>query len=177
MKLSIERLAKISNEAAKWSIFQNDPRADAALFGFLDKWFPNRYNLDILEIGTCRGVSAALLSERGHVTTIDVCAYNETQKVIDAFGAGNRVTRIVGPPEKARALVSGRQWDMVFIDGMHEYAQVKTDWEFVRTLSKRFLFHDYCKLHPGVVKLVDEVKASINAEWECRDTFAAATML
>jgi hypothetical protein len=171
-------LGFISKEAAKWSIFQNDANADRALFGFLDEWFPNRYDLKILEIGTCRGVSAALLAERGQVTTLDVCAYNETQKVIDAFGMCKRVTRIVGPPAQARALVAGQQWDMIFIDGMHEYEPVKTDWQFCRSLSKRILFHDYCDLHKGVVKLVDEVRQEVKAaRWECRDTFAALTVL
>lgn len=172
-----ERLNALGKQAAKWSIFHNDPRADRALMRFLDGWFPNRYDLDILEIGTCRGVSAAFLAERGHVTTLDVCDYAETQSVLDAFAMASRVTRIIGPADKARALVAGRRFDMVFIDGLHEYERVSRDWKFCRGLSDRILFHDYCPAHPGVVRLVDELKAETDARWDCRDTCAAMALV
>lgn len=49
--------------------------------------------------------------------------------------------------------------DMVFIDGDHQYVQVKRDIENYRPLlSPRGLLsgHDYSESHPGVVQAVDE---------------------
>lgn len=172
-----ERLKRLGKDAAKWSIFQNDSGADAAMLRFLDGWFPNRYNLHILEIGTCRGVSACILAERGHVTTLDVCPYPETQAVIDTFAMGERVTRILGPSASARALLEGKRFDVVFVDGMHEYEAFTADWDFAVTKAPHILCHDYCDQHPGVQRAVNELKAQGVADWECRDTFAAATLL
>jgi hypothetical protein len=73
-------------------------------------------------------------------------------------------------------LLDGQRFDMIFVDGMHEYEAFTADWSFAITKAPRILCHDYCDLHPGVQRAVNELKAQGVADWECRDTFAAATL-
>ena len=170
-------LKKIGPRAADWSVFENDPaNGDTAMLAFVDRWFPDRTDLNILEIGTCRGVGASILATRGHVTTLDVRAFEEVESVLAAFGTADRVVRIVGPPDAVRASLRGRTFDLVFIDGLHEYEPVKQDWEFAETLTRHILMHDYCPMHRGVMQLVEELKKRGDISWETGSTFAAAQL-
>lgn len=174
----VERLNEIGPEAAVWSVFQNDPvSGDKWLLDFVDRWFPGRTDLKILEVGTCRGVSACILAERGEVHTFDIKVYPETEAVIRHFGMEERVTRYVGPPEEMRALIEGQMFDMAFVDGMHEYESVTNDWYFAMGHTRRILLHDYVDYHPGCVRAINELMELIPCtNWETGGTFAAATI-
>ena len=173
----LERISKLGPQAATWSIFQLDPGADAVLLGYLDRWFPGRDALRILEIGTCRGVSACILAERGFVTTLDVATFPETQAIIDLLGPRARIMRLVGPAHLTRPLLRGWQFDFAFIDSMHEYESVMEDFAFCTLHTRRILLHDYCAHHLGCVKAVDELRSAVkNATWETGGNFAACAL-
>jgi hypothetical protein len=161
----VAQLEGLGGKAAKWSVFQNDPEdGDAKLLSFLDAWFPGETDLRILEIGTCRGVSACILARRGHVTTLDIRSYPETEGVIAALGGGDRITRIVGPEASCRPLVSG-PFDVAWIDGKHTLVAVERDFAFCRQFTDAVIFHDYHPRTPEVIEAIDALKAVTPGVW------------
>jgi hypothetical protein len=72
MNTTLETLKRLDGRAAKWSIFALNPEdGDAVLERLIDRWFLGRSDLRILEIGTCRCVSASIFARRGQVVTLD----------------------------------------------------------------------------------------------------------
>ena len=134
-----------------------DDPARCPLFKFLDGWFPGRADLRLLEIGTCRGVSAALLAQRGNVVTLDLNHKPEVEQNLAAFGVtgAGRVVCLYGNPATARAKVAGR-FDAAFIDGEHSYAAVREDIRFARQFTDRIILHDYFPRFAGVMKAINE---------------------
>jgi hypothetical protein len=52
----------------------------------------------------------------------------------------------------------GDSWDMVFIDGNHNYDYVNRDWELAQRIATRIVaFHDYDNGNPGVDRLLEEI--------------------
>lgn len=171
MNLIVEKLRQIGPLAGKWSVFANDPEdGDVKLLHFVDKWFPGRTDLRILEIGTCRGVSACILAQRGHVTTLDVRGYPETDAVLAMLGGGERIERIVGPEHEARARVSGA-FDLAWIDGNHSRDAVERDFAFCRQFTDAVIFHDYLPRIPGVMAAVNALKTKTAGVWEHHASF------
>ena len=171
MSTILEKLKALGGDAAKWSVFQNDPEdGDAKLLHFLDQWFPGQSDLQILEIGTCRGVSACILAQHGRVTTVDIRQYPETDAVIAALGGGERIVRVVGREAFARHLVHG-SFDVAWIDGKHTRVAVERDFAFCRQFADAVIFHDYHPRTPEVIEAIDALKAVTPGVWEHHGCF------
>ena len=71
----------------------------------------------------------------------------------------SRVTVMQMPSSEAAGLLEKKTFDMIFIDGNHEYAYVRADILAYRQLVRGLLCgHDYHrKSWPGVVRAVDEL--------------------
>lgn len=165
MNATLAKLVALGRCASKWSVFANDPEdGDAKLLSFLDQWFPGRTDLRLLEIGTCRGVSASILARRGSVVTLDIQSYAETDAVIAALGAEGRIDRLVGPPSETRPLVCGR-FHAAWIDGRHTREAVLEDFAFCRRFTDRIITHDHFERFPGVMAAVRELKAERGGSW------------
>jgi len=120
----------------------------------------------ILEIGSRYGRSTtALLTGchecNGKVTCVDLweeklhpTAYAQFIKNMDPFRARINIYR--GRSHDLAEVLYGH-WDMIFIDGSHEYPDVKLDLnDYVERADILICGHDYTPAHPGVVKAVDE---------------------
>jgi len=166
------RLAGANVELAS-SIYQRTPLdADVFLLDAVDWLCGTGKDLNILEVGTCRGVSSAILATRGRVLTIDIDARAGTGEAIKALDVGDRVVRMVGPQSLVRPLVRGA-FDMCFIDATHNYENVMRDFAFALLHTHHILFHDYCGDHPGVIAAVDEIHHKHGGEMMLFDCFAA----
>ena len=76
------------------SIYQRTPNnADTFLLQAVEWCRGDRKDLNILEVGTCRGVSTAILAQRGRVLTLDIDARAGTGEAIKALDVGDRVVR------------------------------------------------------------------------------------
>lgn len=128
-------------------------QADSAIFESLLKGAGYR---TILEIGTFRGCTSAELSlycER--VVTIDLLdgeverdgAGFDREAFWSGIGAENiELVRVQNDAEKAAA-VSALDFDFAFIDGAHDQASVRFDFELTKKCG-RVLFHDYNESGP-----------------------------
>lgn len=118
----------------------------------------------VLEIGTFQGYSAILMSrvakvvhtvdwhrgghELGEQDTLATAWTN-----IQIAGAQNVVLH-VGRSEDVLPVLRG-PFELIFIDGSHEYEDVKEDIFLCYRLGRQMLFHDY-RGYPGVTQAVDE---------------------
>jgi hypothetical protein len=129
----------------------------------------------IVEIGTRNGGSALVLAMNSMcpVVTIDILSdprlspeENERygyktppplKKHWARFAGGSRIEQVTCPSTKYTHPCS-RSVGLVFIDGGHEYVEVRDDWLHFYDLvdpSGYILLHDYGQF-PGVTKFVDE---------------------
>lgn len=105
----------------------------------------------VLEIGVNIGVTTSALllgveENGGHLTSVDIRP--ECGKVFEGHPSW---TFICGDSATS---VPGKDWDLVFIDGGHNYSTVKKDMEHVRKIG---LMHDICAPDfPGVRQAFDE---------------------
>jgi len=117
-----------------------------------------------LEIGTRFGISSAMLASLcDYVYTVDVrFSPGETDIVWGLFNVRHKIEYIVLPSrDEIRKAIANLTYDFVFIDGYHDYENVKADYEMVKT-CKSILFHD---AHiEGVGKFIDEIGAQRLAE-------------
>jgi len=130
-------------------------------------------NKDVLEVGSFMGLSAYCFAIAAKsVMCVDTFSANtagqqqmETLQTLAAFDEAvarfANVKRFVGTSERAAGFygIPG-QFDLVFLDAMHTYEDVKADidrwWPRVRN-GGMMAFHDYRHDHfPGVEKAVDE---------------------
>lgn len=98
----------------------------------------------IVEIGTYRGVSAAVFSCFAEtVITIDIAAQGYTGAVLSVAGVLGRVIPLIVPYDPARArLIAALDFDMAFIDGNHRPPHPELDFNMVKKCGT-VLFHDY----------------------------------
>lgn len=147
-----------------WSIGTNGMRDMVKLLHAANPQLFASRAMTILEIGTCRSLTACLMAQLGVVYTLDVSHYAETRGIMEGSPEGTR-SRIVfvtsGDADRGRALLSKMRFDAVFIDGCHAYEAVVKDIEYAANLSDALIFHDYDERHAAnVVRAVDEFAAS-----------------
>lgn len=107
---------------------------------------------EVLEIGVNTGISTSAFllgieEKGGHLTSIDIrqeCGETWRDHPNWTFICGNSLSDIPDKP-----------WDLVFIDGNHDYEYVKSDMQHVRKIG---LMHDICATasFPGVRQAFDE---------------------
>lgn len=127
------------------------------------------FGLQVLEIGAFEGLSTMQLAITAtHVTTIDtfdgrgtVHSGSDTEvnfhRNMQACGLSHKVLPIKGESLQVMSRLE-QVFDLVYIDGSHDYESVRADAEAARKLLKPggFLaFHDYDLGHPGVQQVVD----------------------
>jgi predicted O-methyltransferase YrrM len=118
----------------------------------------------ILNVGCFRGRSCAALAQAGPVTCVDL--YEEGD--VDTFERHQEALRSVGRYSDAHRgrsqdiladfFVEGRKFRLAFIDGSHEYDDVREDLRLARWLvppGGAIVCDDYLG-YPGVARAVDE---------------------
>lgn len=120
----------------------------------------------ILEIGTHSGLGAVILAYTGtrydqnvRVTTMDPNQTLGRSNLHLVPGIERNIEFIEGDsnivlPEFNR---SGRKFDLVFIDGEHEYTQARRDWEHTQNLTQTWVLHDTTQFI-GLQRLVQEIR-------------------
>ena len=125
----------------------------------LCKWASELPNgITIFESGTSYGRSAFTwaLATGGHITTVEP---QDTQDLVllfaKKFGLDGRVDAIGGCSDK---MSWDKEFDVVWLDGNHNYEVVKKELEIYDPLAKLMICgHDYGHRDlPGVKKAVDE---------------------
>jgi hypothetical protein len=119
-----------------------------------------------LDIGTCRGCTITIIAiyllrfGLTHIDTIDV--YNFVDSSLkDMWKKLNLPINYILIPNDSSYLTytTKPQYDIVFIDGNHEYNYVLNDFNQARTITNRICFHDindcYCV---DVVRIWNEIK-------------------
>lgn len=122
--------------------------------------------LNILEVGSFRGESAALWGEFGHVTCVDLWP--------DGTGIFARNMKLLGVDytsyrgDSAKLLKqfieAGHLYDIVYIDGAHDYHGCRSDLELGRQLVKPggiLCGDDFDEEHPGVINAVGDILGNV----------------
>ena len=170
------RLQEAGVELAS-SIYQRTPlNADTFLLDAVTWCCGDRKDLEILEVGTCRGVSSAILAQRGNVVTLDKSPRDGCGDALKVLDVAGKVVRVLGPPELARPLVRGK-FDVCFIDATHKHENVLRDFAFAVARTNNIIFHDYCEDHHDVIMAVDEIHKNHGGELQLFDCFAALRKL
>lgn len=141
----------------------------------------------VLEIGCFLGKSTNFFVEQGcTVTSVDTFAgasdLNRCKEVekrlpnlyeqflfnLKALNIQDKVTVFKGTSEDAFYSDIRKDFDLVFIDGSHEYDDVVKDISLWGTMAIKVLCgDDYNDIHPGVKKAVDELLPNANKDHRC----------
>ena len=126
---------------------------------------------DCLEIGSYKGKSSYYIAEKakslvcidsfrsdvsGQTQFVDYTTLQEFLKNTSKF---KNIIPIIGRSEDVSGQFKDEQFDMIFVDGMHDYESVSTDikhyWPKLK-IGGVMCFHDYQKDWPGVVEAFEE---------------------
>lgn len=124
-----------------------------------------------LEIGTWEGFTTLCMWLVPGVTrakSIDVCAEYEVGgseyhnpshlKRYARYFDGITPVEFANIDSSKYVPYDGEKYDMVFIDGNHNYEYVKSDFALAQKLSPRVIaFHDFDNGNPGVDKFLEEI--------------------
>jgi len=155
LRADVESLSKGYTNA---SILQNHHiHEEDDIIPFLD--FMNRFYTGgtIIEIGTKRGVSAAVFAMYApKVITFDVAPLSkECHAIWEHLAVTDRIEQRIVTSEVAN--VDGIHATFAFVDGDHAFVSVMRDYNAVRHVGT-VLFHDYGDTRrPGVTKLVNSL--------------------
>ena len=148
-KVWVSRKARSFNQ--DWS---SETEVHDFLYGFVRALKPEK----VLEIGTFEGDTALAIARAlkenklGHLTTTDIHNFGQEEFLMDN-NVDKFVTCIKHEPNEYLRTIPSESFDMVFIDGSHEYKDVVGDMESANRLLKRFgymLGHDAIMI-PDVV--------------------------
>ena len=133
----------------------------------------------VLEIGTYRGVSAAVMSQYAKVHTIDLFEGKlelageefDRYKLWEELGASGITLHLVEDDVEKAGLIKTLDFDLAFIDGAHEET-VKDDFEMVKR-CRNVLFHDVDdRGQPCLNRVFDFVNSLPREEVKLFDIFA-----
>lgn len=124
---------------------------------------------NVVEIGSYAGRSSICIAQRaaslscvdfwdGRATPNPKSTREDFIANVERYGVSDKIT-LYEPTDD----LPEKYYDVVFIDGDHDYQAVKLDIEMARILLKRdgvIAFHDYQADHPGVDQAVDELLAA-----------------
>lgn len=120
----------------------------------------------ILEIGTHSGLGAVVLAHAAmqwhndtHVVTVDISQQLGRSNLRLVPGVDRHIEFIEGNSNNVLpALIKqGRHFDLVFIDGAHDYVQARQDWENSQDLTNVWVLHDTTQF-TGLQRLVQEIR-------------------
>lgn len=146
----------------------------------------NKIDFNIaVEIGTYKGLSTVVLASKANtVYTFDVYDWKEKDFIWSSFGVKNKIKSFILGELKSKdmnikglsgwtvvgnyidqeasrknisEILKNLVFDFAFIDGWHDYENIKKDFEIVKKCGK-VLFHDYSR-YLGIQKFCDEIKA------------------
>ena len=141
-----------------------------------------------IEIGSYKGRSTNYIVRTAkHVHCVDTFKadgggqhqHNDFQTLQDFFNnthhVKHKITPVIGNSVDYASEFSDDEYEMLFIDGMHDYESCKNDllayWPKLK-IGATICFHDYQKDWPGVIKVVDEY---FGGPEKLHDTIAAVT--
>lgn len=145
-------MIKTPRELFEWYLYQPSHK-----IGWIDtrdhlERFRHMAQGEILEIGVDQGISTSawllgLEDKGGHLTSIDI-----RPECGEIFKGHPQWTFICGD---SLTCIPDKQWDIVFIDGNHDYEHVISDMGHVKKVG---LLHDICAVasFPGVRKAFEE---------------------
>jgi len=112
-----------------------------------------------VEIGTFRGLTAAVLSKRfERVISVDVLDDPMKYEVAEFLGLNNvYFVNVRDNADKAKFISSPLEFDAAYSDGDHTNDS-RSDFELLRR-GGRVLFHEYWPAQPAVVSLVDSLES------------------
>jgi SAM-dependent methyltransferase len=122
----------------------------------------------ILEIGTSTGLGAVVLARAAvfgdptaHVTTIDVDQSRSRLNLELAPGVEEHITFVEGSTNDVLPDLAARgaAFDLVFVDGAHDYEQASSDWGNTQGLTETWVLHDTTQF-TGLQRLVREIRES-----------------
>jgi hypothetical protein len=109
-----------------------------------------------IEIGTCNGLTAVILSRYfEEVVSIDIAPNDLKHRVLAHCGIQNVIFRDVYDNAAKAKIIRGLTFDSAFIDGNHA-EDTETDFALVQH-CKRVLLHEYWAEQPAVVDLVSRL--------------------
>ena len=122
----------------------------------------------ILEIGTHSGLGAVVLAhamsqwcENPKVATVDVSQELGKSNLHLVPGIERYIEFVEGVSDNVLQSLHerGRIFDLVFIDGAHDYCQASRDWANSQALTDTWILHDTTQF-TGLQRLVREIRAS-----------------
>tara|TARA_B110000003_G_scaffold261866_1_gene283983 strand:+ start:317 stop:1135 length:819 start_codon:yes stop_codon:yes gene_type:complete len=142
-------------------------------------------NFNVLEVGTARGFSSIVISKaindskkKGSIATIDIIPHHKKiywNTIDDVNGPQTRksllkhyrkyqkiITFFTGKSLKIIKKISHKQYHFIFLDGNHDFYNVKQEYELVKNLQKKndiLLLDDVTvKKFDGIVKLLELIR-------------------
>lgn len=157
---------KISYKGIEGHLFFEDIRV---LYNAVEKDLRKKGTLNILEIGSFKGLSAIVMANalqgKGKITCVDSWCEEERFKCYDEFLENiKNYPNILHYRVNSADFKSNEKYDLIFVDGGHDYQSCAKDLDNVYPMLKNggILFgHDYIDNNPnvGVKQAVEEFVA------------------
>lgn len=142
-----------------WGCFVEDY---LLLMGLVSNLKPKR----MLEIGTNTGLGAIIIAYASslfhgdaHVTTIDIDQREGRSNLHLVPGIEKHIEFIEGDSNDILPQLekSKQKFDLVFVDGAHDYIQARKDWENTQNLTSTWVLHDTTQF-TGLQRLIQEIR-------------------